>query len=72
MELSGQIGIKEGKLVDGGVEAETEQTLKNVGALLSEVGWDYQNIVKVRIFLADMKDYGMVNDIYKKYFAEWQ
>src|SRR3990167_5729378 len=72
MELSGQIGInpQEGKLVGGGIEAETEQALKNVGALLSEVGWNYQNIVKVRIFVADMKDYGSVNKIYMKYFTE--
>ncbi|PIN93749.1 reactive intermediate/imine deaminase [Candidatus Pacearchaeota archaeon CG10_big_fil_rev_8_21_14_0_10_31_24] len=72
LELSGQIGInpREGKLVDGGIETETKQTLKNIGALLSEVGWDFKNIVKVRIFLADMKDYSVVNNIYMKYFTE--
>jgi len=72
MELSGQIGInpQEGKLVTGGIEAETEQTLKNIGALLSEVGWNFKNIVKVRIFLADMKEYSVVNNIYMKYFTE--
>ena len=72
MELSGQIGInpQEGKLVDGGIEAETEQTLKNIRALLSEVGWNFKNIVKVRIFLADMKDYSVVNNICTKYFTE--
>jgi 2-iminobutanoate/2-iminopropanoate deaminase len=72
LELSGQIGINphDGKLVDRGIEAETEQTLKNVGALLSEVGWNFKNVVKVRIFLADMKDYSVVNIIYMKYFTE--
>tara|TARA_Y100000031_G_scaffold51766_1_gene59409 strand:+ start:145 stop:537 length:393 start_codon:yes stop_codon:yes gene_type:complete len=72
MELSGKIGIdsKEGKLVEGGIEAETEQTLKNVGAILTEAGWDYKNIVKVRIYLTDMKNYGAVNEIYVKYFPE--
>lgn len=70
MEFSGQVGInpKDGKLVDGGIEAETEQTFKNIGALLSEVGWNYKNILKVRIFLSDMKDYATVNKIYMKYF----
>ena len=72
MELSGQIGInpQDGKLVEGGVESETEQTLKNIGAVLAEIGWDYKNIVKVRIFLVDMKDYQIVNEIYGKYFPE--
>lgn len=72
MELSGQIGInpQEGKLVDGGIEAETEQIFNNIGALLFEVGWNFQHIVKVRIFLTDMKDYGVVNNIYMKYFTQ--
>lgn len=72
LELSGQIGIdpKEGKLVSGGVEAETEQILKNISALLSEIGWEFRNIVKVRIFLTDMKDYPKVNNIYMKYFTD--
>ena len=72
MELSGQIGIdpKEGKLVGGGIEAETEQILKNIRAVLSEAGWNYTNIVKARIFLADMKDYQIVNAIYARYFPQ--
>ncbi len=71
MELSGQVGMnpQEGKLVGGGVEPETEQILKNVGALLSEVGWNYDNITKIRIFLVSMEDYALINDVYKKYFT---
>jgi len=42
--------------------------LKNIGAILAEVGWGYKDIVKSRIFLADMKDYGVVNEIYGKHF----
>jgi len=72
LELSGQIGISptDGKLVSGGLIAETEQALKNISAVLSEVGWDFKNVVKSRIYLADMKDYGQVNEIYGKYFQE--
>lgn len=72
MELSGQIGIDPnvGKLVDGGVGSETEQTLKNIRAVLAEVGWDFENIIKARIFLTDMKDYQTVNEIYAKHFSD--
>ena len=71
MELSGQVGIdpKTGKLVDGGIEAETEQTLNNIEGVLSEIGWGFENIVKARIFLADMKDYQKMNEIYSKKFT---
>ncbi|MBI2141831.1 reactive intermediate/imine deaminase [Candidatus Woesearchaeota archaeon] len=71
MELSGQVGInpESGKLVEGGVGPETEQVLANIKAILREVGWSFNNIVKARIFLTDMKDYQIVNEIYGKSFA---
>ena len=68
MEISGQVGLNsEGKLVEG-IEAQTKQTLQNIKGILGEVGWDLNNLIKVRIFLADMKDYAIVNDIYAAYF----
>ena len=72
MELSGQIGVNPqiGKLVEGGIEAETEQVFENIKNVLSEVGWTLKNVVKVRVFLADMKDYATVNGIYAKHFTE--
>ena len=72
MELSGQIGVnpKLGKLVEGGIEAEMEQVLANITNVLGEVGWTLKNVVKVRVYLVDMKDYGVVNEIYAKHFTE--
>ena len=72
MELSGQIGVnpKTGKLVEGGIEAETEQVLTNIKSVLSEVGWSLKNVVKARVYLTDMKDYAVVNGIYSKYFND--
>jgi len=72
MELSGQIGVNPstGKLVEGGIEAETEQIFLNIKNVLQEVGWTLKNVVKVRIFLSDMKDYSIVNGIYAKHFTE--
>ena len=71
MELSGQIGLdpKTGKLVKGDIETETKQALKNIEGVLSEVGWGFENIVKVRIFVTDMKSYQKVNEIYAKKFT---
>ena len=72
LELSGQIGIdpKNGTLVEGGITEETKQTLSNIKAILSEVGWDFKNVVKSRIYLTDMKDYSTVNELYAEAFSE--
>lgn len=70
MEVSGQVGLdpKTGKLVEG-IEKQTTRTLDNIKKILEEVGWDFKNIIKVRIFLADMKDYAIMNEVYGKYFS---
>ena len=67
---SGQIAIdpKTNELVSGDITKETNQVLKNVGAVLSEAGMDYTNVVKATIFLASMDDYSLVNDVYATYF----
>jgi len=72
LELSGQIGIDPdaGKLVEGGITAETQQTLDNIEAVLSETGWGFENVVKSRIYLTDMNDYAIVNELYAKKFSE--
>jgi 2-iminobutanoate/2-iminopropanoate deaminase len=67
--LSGQVGIDTtaGKLVDGGVEAETHQIMKNVGSILGDLGLSYDDIVKTTIFLTDMGDFPVVNAAYGEY-----
>jgi 2-iminobutanoate/2-iminopropanoate deaminase len=57
-------------IVAGGVEAEAEQVMKNIGAILSDVGLGYGDIVKTTIFLTDMGDFPKVNEIYGKYVAD--
>lgn len=70
MEISGQVGLNsEGKLVVG-IEKQTKQTFQNVKDILEEVGWNFDNLIKVRIFLTDMKNYGIVNRIYSTYFND--
>lgn len=67
--VSGQIGrsLETGTLVEGGVEAETKQVLKNLEAVLKASGSDFDNVVKTNIFLADINDFDKVNEIYGSY-----
>lgn len=59
-----------GNLVEGGIEAQTHQALKNIGAVLRAAGSDYANVVKTTVFLKDMNDFAVMNSIYATYFAE--
>ena len=69
---AGQIGIDPGtgKMVSGGVKAQTEQVLKNLGAVLQAAGTGFEHVVKTTIFLRFMKDFGAVNQIYAGYVSE--
>ena len=67
---SGQIGIdpNTGELVEGGIEAETDQVLKNLGAILRAANMDYQDVVMATIFLTDLDGYSAMNQVYARYF----
>lgn len=69
---SGQIGLVPGvgALVGDDVEAQTEQALQNLTAVLEAAGTDLAHVVKTTVFLRYMKDYTAVNQIYAKYFGE--
>jgi 2-iminobutanoate/2-iminopropanoate deaminase len=69
---SGQIAIDPatGELVNETIEAETEQVLKNLGAVLNEAGMDYSDVVRATVYMSDMENYGRINSIYAKYFTE--
>lgn len=58
------------KLVEGGVEAQTEQVLKNLQAVLTAAGSSLAHVIKTTVFLADMNDYKAVNGVYARYFTE--
>jgi len=70
--ISGQIAIDPytGKLVNQNIKSQTIQVLENIRAILKEVKMDFSNVVKVSIFLSDMKIYGEVNEVYGTYFAD--
>lgn len=69
--ISGQIGIdpKTGTLVEG-IEKQTEQVLKNIGAILEATGCSYQNVVKCTVSLNNLDDFKKVNEIYGRFFTE--
>ena len=69
--ISGQIPLdpQTMEFVSDDLEAQTHQCLKNIQAILSEAGYTLENIVKCGIFLADMNDFTVVNDVYAQYFS---
>jgi 2-iminobutanoate/2-iminopropanoate deaminase len=68
--LAGQIGDAPGSNgpVPGGIEAETRQTLENVGALLRAVGLDYGDVVRCTVYIVDFDDFVPMNSVYREYF----
>jgi len=68
---SGQIALdpKSGEFVSGEIEAETELTLNNVGAILKAGGLGFENVVKANVYLADMAHFARMNAVYEKYFS---
>lgn len=69
---SGQIPINpaSGQIEATGIVEQTEQVMKNIGALLEAAGTSYQKVVKTTCFLADMGDFATFNEVYAKYFTE--
>lgn len=68
---SGQIGlIPETGVLAEGIEAQTEQVLKNLGAVLAADGLTYKDVIKTTVFLNDVNDFATVNEIYAKFFNE--
>lgn len=69
---AGQIGLDplSGKVVEGGVEAETKQVLQNLKAVLEGVGSSVEKIAMTTIFLTDMADGALVNPIYAEFISK--
>lgn len=67
---SGQLGLDPatGNLVEGGVEAEARQALKNLGVILEAAGSSLDRVVKTTVFLRDMNDFARMNAVYAEVF----
>ena len=68
---SGQIGVDpaSGRIEAADIAGQAEQACRNVGAVLSEAGTGFENVVKTTCFLADMADFAAFNAVYAKYFV---
>lgn len=68
--LSGQIPLdpKSGEMVEGDVAAQTEQVMKNLGAVLAAAGLGFGDVVRCTIFLTNLGDFGRVNEVYGRFF----
>lgn len=68
---SGQIPLTaEGELVEGGVEEQTHQVMKNVQEVLEAAGASLNTVVKTTVFIKNMDDFGTINEIYAEYFSD--
>lgn len=69
--VSGQIPLNPstGELVTENIEASTTQVMENLKALLNEAGMSFENVVKCSIFLKDLGNFNLVNDVYASYFT---
>ena len=69
--LSGQLPIDgaTGTMPES-IEEQTEQSLKNVGHILKEAGYDYTDVVKTTVLLSDLANFAKLNEVYAMYFSE--
>ena len=70
--VSGQLGIDPagGHVIEGGIVEQTEQTMKNLAAVLEEAGSSLENAVMVSIFLVDLGDFQAMNEVYARHLSE--
>lgn len=70
--ISGQVAIdpETGKVVEGGITEQTEQVMKNIGAILKAAGYDFSDVVKSTCLLSDMANFAAMNEVYGKYYPE--
>jgi 2-iminobutanoate/2-iminopropanoate deaminase len=70
--VSGQIAIdpQTANIIEGGIETQTDQVLKNIAAIIEAAGMSLQDVVKCTCFLKDMNDFVKFNGVYENYFGE--
>jgi 2-iminobutanoate/2-iminopropanoate deaminase len=70
--ISGQIPIDPatGKFVEGGITEQTEQVMKNIGAILRAAGYEYSDVVKSTCLLSDMDNFAAMNAVYGRFYPD--
>ena len=69
--LSGQVPIDPatGQLVEGDIAAQTHRVFQNLGEILKAAGATFDDVVRTTVYLADMNDFGAMNEVYGSYFS---
>ena len=69
---AGQVGFDpaSGELVDGGIAEQTHRVLQNIRAILRAGGTDIASVVKTTVFLVDMADFALMNEVYAEFFGD--
>lgn len=72
--ISGQVAInpENNELIIGSIEAESKQIMKNIKSILNQAGYDFNNVVRSKIYLTDMNNFSKVNNVYGSYFQKNQ
>ena len=72
--VSGQVPIdpSSGKIVGDNVKEQTEQVLRNIGAILDSAGYSYKDVVKSTCFLTDMANFAKMNKVYAEFYSSDQ
>ncbi len=70
--VSGQLPIDEktGEFAPGGVREQLVQIFKNISYILEEAGYSFTDVVKSTVYLTDMKDFGVLNEVYSQFYSE--
>ena len=70
--FSGQLGLdpESGRLVEGGVSDQAGQIMKNLQIMLEHLGLGFANVIKTTIFLSDLEDFKVVNEVYRSWMGE--
>ena len=70
--ISGQVPVDPtiGKVVEGGITAQTEQVMKNIEAILNEAGYSFADVIKSTCLLSDMSNFAAMNKIYGSRYSE--
>jgi 2-iminobutanoate/2-iminopropanoate deaminase len=70
--VAGQIGLDpaSGKMVEGGIDAQTTQVMKNAEAVLKNAGLGFKDVVRTTVFLTNIGDFQAINKVYASYFPE--
>jgi 2-iminobutanoate/2-iminopropanoate deaminase len=70
--ISGQVAFDPatGALVDGDISAQTDQVMRNIGALLQAGGTDFAHVVRTTVYLADMGEFTKMNEVYARYMVD--